>query len=91
MRFMVIETYLHGARPVYERLQEGGRRIPDGVAFVESWVDEDLGRCWQLMDAERREDLDAWIEAWSDLVAFEVVPVVSSDEARRATVGSPRA
>jgi hypothetical protein len=30
------------------------------------------------MECERREDLDPWIDAWSDLVDFELVPVVDS-------------
>jgi len=48
------------------------------VVFIESWVDEDLERCWQLMEADRLEQLVPWLEAWSDLVAFEVVPVIDS-------------
>jgi len=80
---MVIETYLHGPAPVYERVRAGGRRIPEGVVFVDSWVDVALGRCWQLMEAVSEEALRQWTAAWSDLVAFEIVPVVSSDEAAR--------
>jgi len=71
VRFMVIEHYRQGAAPVYHRLRSGGRRIPDGVRFVDSWVDERLDRCWQLMEADSREALDAWTSAWSDLVDFE--------------------
>lgn len=83
MRYMVIEHFKLGARPVYERLRDGGRRVPDGLVFIDSWVDENLGRCWQLMDAEGREQLDDWMEAWSDLVDFEVVVVLTSAEADR--------
>ena len=78
---MVIETFLHGPGPVYERVRAGGRRIPEGVVFVDSWVDAALGRCWQLMDAADVEALQEWTAAWCDLVAFEIVPVVSSGEA----------
>ena len=83
VRFMVVETYLHGPGPVYERVRAGGRRIPEGIVFVDSWVDAELGRCWQLMDAVSEEALQQWTSAWSDLVAFEIVPVVSSEEATR--------
>jgi hypothetical protein len=47
-------------------------------------VTSDLRRCFQVMDCEGREPLDAWINQWSDLVDFEVVPVMTSAEARAA-------
>ena len=87
MRVMVLERFLYGARPVYERLQEGGRRLPAGVTFIDSWIDEELGRCWQLMEIDDREALHAWMAAWADLVAFEVVPVLSSREAEQRAFG----
>ena len=88
MHFMVIETYRFGPGPVYDRLAAAGRQIPEGITFVDSWIDEDLTRCWQVMDADRREDLDSWLAAWSDLVSFDVIPVVSSYEARRRALGT---
>ncbi|WP_088284151.1 DUF3303 domain-containing protein [Kineosporia sp. A_224] len=87
MRFMVVEHYLHGAAPVYARLRTGGRAVPDGVTFVDSWVDESLDRCWQVMEAPDRESLDAWTRAWSDLVDFEITAVVPTDEAARRALG----
>ena len=54
---------------------------PDGVEYVASWVTDDLARCFQVMEAESREALDAWIARWADLVDFEVVRVVTSAEA----------
>lgn len=84
MRFMVIERFRGGdPRPVYERLRTEGRGFPPGLHYEGSWVDEDLHRCFQLMTAEDRMVLDRWIERWSDLVEFEVVPVIDSQEAQR--------
>ena len=37
------------------------------------------------MECEDRSVLDQWIAGWSDLVEFEVVPVITSAQAR-ATV-----
>ena len=47
MQFMVVETYRHGARPVYERFERDGRMMPgeEGIEFVASWVSADLRRC----------------------------------------------
>ncbi len=42
---------------------------------------ESLERCFQLMETGDRNLLDRWIENWSDLVEFEVYPVMSSNEA----------
>jgi hypothetical protein len=49
---------------------------------VDSWVDERrLDRCFQLMETEDPVVFGEWIAKWSDLVEFEVVPVISSTEA----------
>jgi len=53
----------------------------EGVVYVSSWVDEKLVRCYQLMETGDRILLDQWIANWSDLIDFEVHPVVTSKEA----------
>ena len=67
--------------PVYRRFRDRGRLAPEGVKYISSWVDEKLERCFQLMEAEDVAYLDEWMCNWSDLVEFEVYPVVSSQEA----------
>jgi uncharacterized protein DUF3303 len=82
MLFMVIERFRGGdPAPVYARFRERGRLAPDGLRYVSSWVDETLTTCYQVMEADDRRLLDAWMAAWEDLVAFEVIPVVTSQEA----------
>jgi Protein of unknown function (DUF3303) len=82
MLYMVIERYRNGdAVPVYRRYRERGRLAPDGVRYVNSWVVPDLTTCYQVMETSERELLDQWMAAWSDLVDFEVVPVITSAEA----------
>jgi hypothetical protein len=78
---MVIERFVHGARPVYERAAEQGRMLPRGLVYVDSWIDENLERCFQLMETEDPALFDEWIAQWSDLGEFEVVPVIGSAEA----------
>ena len=79
MRYMVVETFTRGPRPVYARAAERGRMLPDGLVYVDSWIDErGLDRCFQLMETEDPSLFDEWIAAWSDLADFEVVPVVDS-------------
>ena len=67
--------------PVYRRFRDRGRLAPDGLTYVESWVDEPMQRCYQLMETDDRALLDAWMANWSDIVDFEVYPVISSAEA----------
>jgi hypothetical protein len=86
MTFMVIERFKDAAA-VYRRFREHGRMAPPGVAYVASWIDERVERCFQIMEADDRARLDEWIAKWSDLVDFEVVPVISSSEAA-ARVGA---
>lgn len=87
MRYMVIEEFVEGARPVYERAADKGRMLPSGLEYVESWVDEQLERCFQLMETADPALIDRWIGEWDDLVRFEVVPLLSSDEAAKRVLG----
>jgi len=85
MLFMVIERFRAGmAKEVYRRLQERGRMMPDGVRLIESWVDLEFQRCFQLMEADEEEMLAPWTRNWVDLVDFEIVPVRSSEQAAAA-------
>jgi hypothetical protein len=81
MRYMVVEQFTQGARPVYERFAEKGRMMPSGLAYVDSWIDGSLQRCWQLMETEDPALFDEWTANWRDLMSFEIVPVVDSAEA----------
>ncbi len=78
---MVIERFKdgHPAR-VGERFARRGRMLPDGVTYEASWMGADGACCYQLMQGPSIEALNPWIAAWSDLVDFEVVPVIPSVE-----------
>jgi hypothetical protein len=62
-------------------MRERGRMIPPGLEYVDSWVTTDVSRCFQLMRSDKHELLAQWMDAWSDLVEFEVVQVQPSAEA----------
>ena len=85
MLFMVIEHFRDGdAKAVYRRFRDQGRLMPEGLRYVDSWVDRDFRRCFQIVDCDDAALLDAWTEAWADLVDFEVHPVVPSKAAYEA-------
>jgi hypothetical protein len=88
MRFMVIEHFSDGkAKAVYQRFRDKGRLMPEGVSYVDSWVEANFERCFQLVECEDVDLLETWADNWRDLVAFEFYPVVSSAEAAEATLG----
>ena len=82
MLYMIVEHFKNGdPAPVYRRFRERGRMAPQGLEYVSSWVDEKLERCFQLMETSDISLLNEWIANWSDLVDFEIHPVISSKEA----------
>ena len=80
--YMVVEHFKNNdALPVYRRFREHGRMAPDGLTYVSSWVDDQYQHCYQLMETHDRRLLEQWMARWSDLVEFEVYPVMPSKEA----------
>ena len=87
MTYMIIERFRGGDPvPVYRRFRERGRLAPDGLRYVASWVTADLRQCFQVMECEDPRLLEEWTSRWSDLVDFEILPVVSSAEAADAVL-----
>jgi hypothetical protein len=81
MLYMVIERFKNkSAEAVYRRFRERGRMAPEGLTYVDSWVETNFDRCFQLMDCENPKLLEQWAANWKDLVDFEFVPVCRSQE-----------
>jgi hypothetical protein len=84
MLFMVIERFRDNDMvPVYQRLRDSGRALPDGLEYIESWVEPNFSRCFQLMRCDDVSLFQKWILQWRGAgVIFEIVPVVPSKETR---------
>jgi len=83
MLYMVIEHYHPGKLKVlYQRFDEKGRMLPDGVTYIDSWINEDITVCYQLMESDSLDKLNEWTSNWNDIVDFELIPVISSSEAK---------
>lgn len=81
MLFMIIEHFRGGDPiPVGKRFHERGRMMPPDIEYINSWLDPEHMRCYQVMQAPSRAALQPWLDAWSDLVDFEVIPVQTSVE-----------
>ena len=81
---MVIERFRDDDMiPVYRRVRDAGRKLPEGLKYIDSWVEPSFSRCFQLMECDDLRLLQEWILQWRGTgTSFEVVPVVTSAETR---------
>ena len=81
MLFMVIERFKNrDAKAVYRRFRDRGRGAPEGLKYVGSWIEANFDRCFQLMECDDPRLLQQWIIQWQDLIEFDIVPVVPSQQ-----------
>lgn len=80
MLFMVIERFAGGDPvPTYRRARDRGRRLPEGLRYVDSWVEASFERCFQLMECDDARLFQRWVLEWRGAgVTFEIIPVVAS-------------
>ena len=89
MLYMIVERFkTPGAIDVYRRARDQGRMMPEGLEYISSWVDLEFEKCFQVMKTENADLLQQWIQHWSDLVEFEVIPVRTSAEAMQTIAPS---
>jgi len=84
MLFMIIEHFKdNDMLPIYKRLRDEGRMLPAGLKYVDSWIEPNFSRCFQVMECDDLRLLQEWTLQWRGSGAtFEIVPVVSSKETR---------
>ncbi len=83
MLFMIIEKFHSGkVKDLYQRFEEKGRLMPDGVNYINSWIDSKINTCYQVMKSDAEVKIHEWISNWSDLADFEVLPVITSAQAK---------
>jgi hypothetical protein len=85
MLFMVIEHFKDDDMlPVYKRLRDAGRGLPDGLKYIDSWIEPNFSRCFQLMECDDLRLFQQWALHWRSTGAtFEIVPVVPSKETQQ--------
>jgi len=86
---MIIENFHPGKiRELYAKFEKEGRLLPEGVHYINSWIDETVSTCYQVMESDSREKLQEWIGNWKEFADFKVIPVISSAEAKAKTLGT---
>ena len=85
MLFMIVERFKdRDPVPVYRRVRDAGRTLPDGLTYVGSWIEPNFDRCFQLMECDDATLLQQWVLSWRGTgVSFEIVPVVPSIATRQ--------
>lgn len=84
MLFMIVERFADNDMvPVYRRLRDHGRGLPDGLVYVDSWIAADFSRAFQLMETDDPALLQQWVLHWRGTGAtFEIIPVTPSATTR---------
>ena len=75
-RYMVVERFRPGCMGLaYERFHARGRLLPQGLVYIDSWLDREAEVCFQLMEAADPALFESWFALWDDLVAFDLHPL----------------
>ncbi len=81
MLFMVVERFKNrDPKPIYRRLRDEGRQMPEGLKYIGSWIEANFDRCWQVMECDDPRVFQEWVAKWGDLVELEIVPVTASKD-----------
>ena len=46
---------------MYQRFTERGRMLPEGVIYINSWINEAVTVCYQVMESESPEKIQEWV------------------------------
>ncbi|HMU45415.1 MAG TPA: DUF3303 family protein [Chitinophagaceae bacterium] len=88
MLYMVIEKFHQGkVKQLYHQFAEKGRMLPEGVEYINSWISEDVSICYQVMKSDSPGKIQEWINNWKEFADFEVMPVITSAEAKAKVMG----
>ena len=83
MLYMIVERFHPGkVKTLYKRFEEKGRMTPEGVNYVNSWITEEVTVCYQVMETDSVEKIYEWMSHWNDLANFEIIPVITSGQAK---------
>jgi hypothetical protein len=86
MLFMVVERFEDNDMvPIYQKLKDDGRVMPEGLRYIDSWIAADFSACFQLMEADDSALFNEWQLMWRGVgMTVEVIPVSSSTRIREA-------
>lgn len=81
MRFMITFPLTHHAyKERISRFLETGAPPPDGVTVLGRWFTASHNKGFMLAQADDPKALFRYVSEWTDLMDFEIDPVVTDDE-----------
>jgi len=84
MLFMAMTSYEVGKRDeVTKRLLDIGDKFPEGIKVIGQWSAIGGGRGFTLVEVDDPKVALTATMAWSDLLKFEIVPVIETEEVRK--------
>jgi len=85
MLFMGIVTWKPEHKiEMVKRTQEKGPMRPEGIKFINEWVAVSGGKSFALFEANNSNDILSWVTVWSDIIEFEIFPVMELEEVMKA-------
>jgi len=86
---MIIERFHPGKiKALYQHFEENGRMLPAGVNYINSWINGQVNICYQVMESDAEEKIYEWINHWKDFAHFEVIPVITSAQAKEKVMAA---
>lgn len=80
MKYMATWVYEPSqVNAITDRFKETGGRPPEGVSMLGRWFDVAGGRGYALSESDDPVAMFKWIREWSDLMSFEVFPVLDDE------------
>ncbi len=75
-KFMVVEKFKKDCFDKNDyKFNKEGRLLPEGLYYLNSWVNKDANICFQLMETNNAELFDIWTENWNQFTDFGVYPI----------------
>lgn len=75
-KYMVVERFKPGRMDEnYTKFYAEGRHLPEGLYYLNSWVNKEKDICFQLMETNNEALFAEWIKHWEEFTDFEVFPI----------------
>ena len=88
MLFMVIERFKRQRHAAHlQRVRDEGRMLPEGLRYIDSWVEPNFSRCFQLMECDDLRLLQEWRSSARD--SASTLGIVRSCRAGQRDVVAP--
>jgi len=75
-KFIVVEKFKPNCLEKNNALwNKKGRMLPEGLYYLNSWVNKEQRICFQLMETNNPELFDEWTNTWKAFTNFEIFPI----------------